>query len=47
MCELQGKEGVIVCRATSCTFIAHHGENVQTTNAATVVEKLVDYVNGA
>ncbi|KAJ5618491.1 hypothetical protein N7528_006602 [Penicillium herquei] len=40
-----GKEGVIVVRASSCTMIAHHGESVQTTNAATVVENLVDYIN--
>ncbi|KAJ5833927.1 hypothetical protein N7474_002238 [Penicillium riverlandense] len=42
---MQGKEGAIVVRATSCTIIAHHGESVQTTNAATVVENLVDYIN--
>ncbi|KAJ5727027.1 hypothetical protein N7493_006054 [Penicillium malachiteum] len=41
----KGKEGVIVVRASSCTMIAHHGESVQTTNAATVVENLVDYIN--
>ncbi|KAJ5272886.1 hypothetical protein N7478_008011 [Penicillium angulare] len=41
----KGKEGAIVVRASACTMIAHHGENVQTTNAATVVEKLVDYIN--
>ncbi|KAJ5467940.1 hypothetical protein N7475_005692 [Penicillium sp. IBT 31633x] len=41
----KGKEGVIVARASSCTIIAHHGESVQTTNAATVVENLVDYLN--
>ena len=43
--SIQGKEGAIVVRATSCTIIAHHGESVQTTNAATVVENLVDYIN--
>ncbi|KAJ5330150.1 hypothetical protein MYU51_003113 [Penicillium brevicompactum] len=43
----KGKEGVIVSRASSCTIIAHHGEGVQTTNAATVVENLVDYLNKA
>ncbi|CAG8075005.1 unnamed protein product [Penicillium salamii] len=43
----KGKEGVIVARASSCTIIAHHGEGVQTTNAATVVENLVDYLNKA
>ncbi|KAJ5652896.1 hypothetical protein N7486_001187 [Penicillium sp. IBT 16267x] len=43
----KGKEGAIVVRASSCTMIAHHGENVQTTNAATVVENLVDYLNKA
>ncbi|KAJ5931104.1 hypothetical protein N7454_001397 [Penicillium verhagenii] len=42
----KGKEGAIVVRASSCTMIAHHGESVQTTNAATVVENLVDYLNG-
>jgi profilin len=26
-------------------MVAHHGEAVQTTNAATVVENLVDYIN--
>ncbi|KAJ5695195.1 hypothetical protein N7455_001902 [Penicillium solitum] len=41
----KGKEGVIVARASSCTIIAHHSEAVQTTNAATVVENLVDYLN--
>ncbi|KAF9251051.1 hypothetical protein LCP9604111_2452 [Penicillium roqueforti] len=41
----KGKEGVIIARASSCTIIGHHGENVQTTNAATVVENLVDYLN--
>ncbi|OQD98243.1 hypothetical protein PENVUL_c073G04008 [Penicillium vulpinum] len=42
---LEGKEGVIIARASSCTIIAHHGDTVQTTNAATVVENLVDYLN--
>jgi profilin len=42
---VQGKEGIIVVRASACTMIAHHGESVQTTNAATVVENLVDYIN--
>jgi profilin len=41
----KGKEGIIVVRASACTMIAHHGESVQTTNAATVVENLVDYIN--
>lgn len=41
----QGKTGAIVVRATACTMIAHHGEGAQTTNAATVVENLVDYIN--
>ncbi|KAJ5633401.1 hypothetical protein N7490_009740 [Penicillium lividum] len=41
----KGKEGAIVVRASACTMIAHHGESVQTTNAATVVENLVDYIN--
>jgi profilin len=26
-------------------MIAHHGEGAQTTNAATVVENLIDYIN--
>jgi profilin len=26
-------------------MIAHHGEGTQTTNAATVVENLIDYIN--
>jgi profilin len=26
-------------------MIAHHGEGAQTTNAASVVEKLIDYIN--
>ncbi|KAJ5885463.1 hypothetical protein N7495_009973 [Penicillium taxi] len=43
----KGKEGVIVVRASSCTMIAHHAENAQTTTAATVVENLVDYINNA
>lgn len=41
----QNKEGAIVVRASACTIIAHHTENVQTPNAAAVVEKLVDYIN--
>ncbi|KAB8210879.1 Profilin/allergen [Aspergillus parasiticus] len=41
----KGKEGIIVVKAKSCVMIAHHAENVQTTNAATVVENLVDYIN--
>ncbi|GLI79505.1 profilin, required for normal timing of actin polymerization in response to thermal stress [Penicillium ochrochloron] len=41
----KGKEGVIIVRATACTMIAHHGEGAQTTNAATVVENLIDYIN--
>ncbi|OQE29055.1 hypothetical protein PENFLA_c004G01647 [Penicillium flavigenum] len=41
----KGKEGVVIARASSCTIIAHHNESVQTTNAATVVENLVDYLN--
>ncbi|KAJ6111379.1 hypothetical protein N7523_007440 [Penicillium sp. IBT 18751x] len=41
----KGKEGAIISRASACTIIAHHGESVQTTNAATVVENLVDYIN--
>jgi profilin len=45
--HVQGKEGIIIARASSCTIIAHHGEAVQTTNAATVVENLVDYLNKA
>ncbi|KAJ5301603.1 hypothetical protein PENANT_c002G05842 [Penicillium antarcticum] len=41
----KGKEGVIIVRASACTMIAHHGESVQTPNAAKVVEDLVDYIN--
>ncbi|CAI7617158.1 unnamed protein product [Penicillium glandicola] len=41
----KGKEGVVIARASSCTIIAHHSEAVQTPNAATVVENLVDYLN--
>ncbi|BDD63959.1 hypothetical protein MPDQ_006970 [Monascus purpureus] len=41
----KGKTGVIVVRASSCTIVAHHPENVQTTNAATIIEQLVDYIN--
>ncbi|GAB1211603.1 hypothetical protein ATERTT37_000726 [Aspergillus terreus] len=41
----KGKEGIVVVKAKSCVMIAHHGESVQTTNAATVVENLVDYIN--
>ncbi|KAB8222496.1 putative profilin Pfy1 [Aspergillus novoparasiticus] len=41
----KGKEGIIVVKAKSCVMVAHHGEDVQTTNAATVVENLVDYIN--
>ncbi|OGM39553.1 profilin [Aspergillus bombycis] len=41
----KGKEGIVVVRAKSCVMIAHHPESVQTPNAATVVENLVDYLN--
>ncbi|PYI03096.1 Profilin/allergen [Aspergillus sclerotiicarbonarius CBS 121057] len=41
----KGKEGIVVVKAVSCVMVAHHAENVQTTNAATVVENLVDYIN--
>lgn len=41
----QGKEGIVVVKAVSCVMVAHHAENVQTPNAATVVENLVDYIN--
>ncbi|KAK9605738.1 profilin [Aspergillus fumigatus] len=41
----KGKEGIVVVKAVSCVMVAHHGEAVQTTNAATVVENLVDYIN--
>ncbi|KAE8140594.1 profilin [Aspergillus pseudotamarii] len=41
----KGKEGIIVVKAKSCVMIAHHPESIQTTNAATVVENLVDYIN--
>lgn len=41
----QGKEGVVVVKAVSCVIVAHHPETVQTPNAATVVENLVDYIN--
>ncbi|KAE8380114.1 Profilin/allergen [Aspergillus bertholletiae] len=41
----KGKEGIVVVRAKSCVMIAHHPETVQTPNAATVVENLVDYIN--
>ncbi|EPS26373.1 Profilin-2 [Penicillium oxalicum] len=43
----KGKEGAIVVRASACTMIGVHGATVQTTNAATVVENLIDYINGA
>lgn len=42
---LQGKTGAIVVRAVSCTIVAHHPDTVQTTNAATIIEQLVDYIN--
>ena len=41
----KGKEGIVVVKAVSCVIVAHHGEAVQTPNAATVVENLVDYIN--
>ncbi|PWY79208.1 Profilin/allergen [Aspergillus heteromorphus CBS 117.55] len=41
----KGKEGIVVVKAVSCVMVAHHAENAQTTNAATVVENLVDYIN--
>ncbi|PYI20799.1 Profilin/allergen [Aspergillus japonicus CBS 114.51] len=41
----KGKEGIVIVKANSCVFVAHHGEAVQTTNAATVVENLADYIN--
>ncbi|KAI9372324.1 profilin [Aspergillus egyptiacus] len=43
----KGKEGVVVVRTASCIMIGHHGEAVQTTNAATAIEKVADYINGA
>ncbi|KAE8157702.1 Profilin/allergen [Aspergillus tamarii] len=39
------KEGIVVVKAKSCVMIAHHPETIQTPNAATVVENLVDYIN--
>jgi len=41
----KGKEGAIVVRASACTMIGIHGAETQTTNAAAVVEKLIDYIN--
>ena len=41
----QGKEGVVAVKAVSCVIVAHHPDTVQTPNAATVVENLVDYIN--
>ncbi|KAF7587294.1 hypothetical protein BBP40_007425 [Aspergillus hancockii] len=41
----KGKEGIVIVKAKSCVMVAHHPENVQTPNAATVVENLVDYIN--
>jgi profilin len=41
----KGKEGAIVVRASACTMIGVHGPDTQTTNAAAVVEKLIDYIN--
>ncbi|KAL4890568.1 profilin [Aspergillus ambiguus] len=41
----KGKEGIVVVKAKSCVMIGHHPETVQTTNAATVIENLVDYIN--
>lgn len=45
MLIVQSKEGIVVVRASSCTIVGHHPEAIQTTNAATVVENLVDYIN--
>ncbi|PLN79657.1 putative profilin [Aspergillus taichungensis] len=42
----KGKEGVIIVKTPSAILVAHHGENVQTPNAATVVENLGDYIRG-
>ncbi|KAA8650271.1 profilin [Aspergillus tanneri] len=43
----KGKEGIVIVRAKSCVMVTHHPDNVQTTNAATIVEKLVDYINAS
>ncbi|KAB8245666.1 profilin [Aspergillus flavus] len=40
----KGKEGIIVVKTPSCVLVAHHGENVQTTNASAAVEKIADYI---
>ncbi|KAI9926132.1 hypothetical protein ASPWEDRAFT_43512 [Aspergillus wentii DTO 134E9] len=41
----KGKEGIVIVKAASAVMIAHHGKDVQTPNAANVVEGLVDYIN--
>ncbi|BCS30533.1 profilin [Aspergillus puulaauensis] len=43
----KGKEGAVIVRTASCIMVGHHTEAVQTTNAATAIEGVADYINGA
>ncbi|KAI9719685.1 MAG: profilin, required for normal timing of actin polymerization in response to thermal stress [Chrysothrix sp. TS-e1954] len=40
----KGKEGIVIVKTTQAMLIGHHPDNVQTPNAATVVEQLADYL---
>jgi len=40
----KGKEGVVAYKTTQALLIAHHGENVQTTNAFASVVELGEYL---
>ena len=41
---LQGKEGIVIVKTNQALLMGHHPENVQTGNAANVVELLADYL---
>lgn len=42
--NIQGKEGIVICKTTQAILVAHYGENVQAGNAAITVEQLADYL---
>lgn len=42
--RMQGKEGVVIVKTNQALLVGHHPENVQTPNAANVVELLADYL---
>jgi hypothetical protein len=44
--DIQGKEGVIIVKTKQAILVTHYPEKVQPGQAATVVEKLADYLTG-